>query len=267
MEKELVQEGYGNTAQFYDFVVPYRDRPDVPFFVEQAREMGGPVLELGCGTGRVLIPTARAAIDIVGIDLSPDMLAVCRERVASEPAEVRSRIEIYEADMRAVDLGRSFTLVTTPFRSFQHLLSVDDQMAALDTAFRHLKPGGRFILDVFNPDLRILAIADLKVEYGEEPAFLLPDGRRVIRGHRLVERDLIKQVVVGDLVYKVAFPDGREERVVQRYALRYFFRYEVEHLLARCGFELESVYGGYDRTLFGSTYPGDLICVAAKPDT
>ena len=77
---------YASIADLYDHVVPYRDRADVAFFVDAAQTAGGPVLEVGCGTGRVLIPTARAGVDIVGLDLSTQMLAICRERLLSEPA-------------------------------------------------------------------------------------------------------------------------------------------------------------------------------------
>jgi ubiquinone/menaquinone biosynthesis C-methylase UbiE len=76
---------YGFVADLYDHVALHRERPDVAFFVDAAKASGGPVLEVGCGTGRVLIPTARAGIDIVGLDLSPHMLAVCRRRLQDEP--------------------------------------------------------------------------------------------------------------------------------------------------------------------------------------
>ena len=113
-------EEYAVTADLYDHVVPYRDRPDVPFFVEAAQESGGPVLEVGCGTGRILIPTARARIEIVGLDLSFHMLDVCRKRLLKEPKDVQSRVQLVEADMRHFALGQAFRLVTTPFRPFQH---------------------------------------------------------------------------------------------------------------------------------------------------
>ncbi len=87
-------EQYAATAEFYDYVVPYQTRPDVTFFVEAAQASGGPVLEVGCGTGRVLIPTARAGISIYGIDLSPHMLAVCEQRLEQEPAEVQQRVQL-----------------------------------------------------------------------------------------------------------------------------------------------------------------------------
>ena len=98
-------EQYAATAEFYDYVVPYQTRQDVAFFVEAAQASGGPVLEVGCGTGRVLIPTARAGIAIYGIDLSPHMLDICERRLEQEPAEVQSRVQIDLADMRDFELG------------------------------------------------------------------------------------------------------------------------------------------------------------------
>src|SRR5437016_4667816 len=77
-------EEYAFVADLYDHVVPYRERQDVAFFVAAAQESGGPVLEIGCGTGRILIPTTRAGIAVVGLDVSPHMLKVCRERVQRE---------------------------------------------------------------------------------------------------------------------------------------------------------------------------------------
>lgn len=85
-------------AEFYDYVIPYRDRRDVGFFVAMARQAGGPVLELGCGTGRVLIPTARAGVEIVGLDVSAPMLAVCREKLSRKPEEVQARVRLVRAD-------------------------------------------------------------------------------------------------------------------------------------------------------------------------
>src|SRR6186997_1849648 len=95
---------YAFIAELYDQVVPYRERADVSFFVEAAREAGSPILEVGCGTGRVLIPTARAGLEIVGLDLSPHMLAVCREHLGQESETVRSRVQLVQADMRHFDL-------------------------------------------------------------------------------------------------------------------------------------------------------------------
>ena len=110
---------YAFVAELYDYVPPYEGRSDVNFFVEAALENGGPVLEVGCGTGRVLIPTARAGVEITGLDLSEHMLAICRERLREEPAEVQERARLVEGDMRDFELGRTLALATNPYRPFQ----------------------------------------------------------------------------------------------------------------------------------------------------
>jgi SAM-dependent methyltransferase len=257
-------EEYAFIADLYDSVAMYRERQDVAFFVEAAQISGGPVLEIGCGTGRVLVPTARAGIDIVGLDLSPHMLDVCRERLRQESAAVQSRVQLVIADMRRFDLGRTFALTTVPFRPFQHLLTVDDQFACLASIHRHLADSGVLILDVFNPSLDALVNQPVGCEFGEEPEFQTPDGRRVTRRHKTIAQDRFNQVNQFELVYYVMHPDGREERLVHAFALRYLFRFEAEHLLARAGFSVEQVYAGYDKSEYGSTYPGELVFVARK---
>lgn len=256
---------YQFTAEFYDHVVPYRERGDVAFFVEMAQTAGGPVLEVGCGTGRVLIPTARAGFEITGLDLSPHMLAVCRANLAAEPAEVQARVQLIEGDMREFDLGREFALITIPFRPFQHLTAVEDQIACLTTLHRHLKSGGRLVLDLFNPSIPYLADPARLHEFGDEPEFTIPDGRRVRRRERIVARDYFNQVQDTELIYYVTHPDGRQERLMHAFPMRYLFRYEAEHLLARCGFEIEALYADYDKSPYGSRYPGELIFVARQP--
>ena len=255
---------YGASAEFYDYVPPYGDRPDIAFWVAAGVESGGPVLEIGCGTGRVLIPTARAGVEIVGLDLSSAMLAICRHKLAEEPADVRARVALVEADMRDFQLRREFALATMPFRPFQHLITVEDQIGCLETIHRHLAPGGRLILDLFNPSLPFLVDESRSGEYGDEPEFIMPDGRRVVRRFRNARRDWLVQVQDVELIYYVTHPDGRQERLVHAFPMRYLFRYEAEHLLARCGFRIEALYADYDRRPYGTTYPGELIFVAGR---
>jgi SAM-dependent methyltransferase len=257
-------DGYAYVADLYDHVVPYRERPDVGFFVEEARNAGGPVLEVGCGTGRILIPTARAGVRTVGLDRSPRMLDMCRDRLGRESPTVQAAVELVEADMRDFRLDQSFALATFPFRSFQHLVTVADQVSCLRNVRSHLVNGGRMILDVFNPSIDALANRRLGEESGDEPEFTMPDGRRVVRRHRIVAHDPFRQLNQAELIYDITHPDGREERLVHAFAMRYLFRYEVEHLLARCGFHLEHIWAGYDRSEYGSRYPGELVCLARK---
>ncbi len=222
------------------------------------------MLEVGCGTGRVLIPTARAGVEITGLDLSPDMLAVCREHLKTEPKEVRSRVRLVEGDMRQFELKQTFKLVTLPFRPFQHLTKVEDQLACLDCIRRHLETGGKIILDIFNPSLKALANQPTGEEMAEEPGFSMPDGRQVVRRHKVASRDLANQIIHSELVYYITHPDGRKERLVQAFPMRYLFKFEGEHLLARAGFKVEQVYADYDKSPYGSKYPGELIFEARK---
>lgn len=252
-------------ARAYDHVGPYRERNDVPFYVEMAQQAQGPVLELGCGTGRLLIPCARAGVTIIGLDLSARMLTACREKLAHESAEVQARAALVEGDMRHFDLPGPYALITVPFRAFQHLLTTADQLACLRAIREHLAGDGFLVLDLFNPSLPALVDEARAQEWGDEPEFELPDGARVLRRMRNPRRDLATQTLKAELIYYVTYPDGRTERIVQAFDLRYLFRYEVEHLLARSGFRVAEVYSDYDRKPFGAIYPGDLIVVAA-PD-
>ena len=255
---------YGGIADLYDHVGLYADRPDVHFFVEAASAARSPVLEIGCGTGRVLIPIARAGLDIVGLDLSREMLAVCEQRLAAEAEDVRSRARLVEADMRAFDLGSRFTLAIIPFRPFQHLLTVEDQLSCLASVHRHLHDDGRLILDLFNPSLDMLVNRPVAQELDEEPPFVTPDGRRVVRRHKTLGHNRFTQVSDYELIYYVTHPDGRQERLVQAFSLRQTFRYEAEHLLVRAGFDVEHLYADYDKRPYGSKYPGELVFVARR---
>jgi SAM-dependent methyltransferase len=260
------RDGYASIADLYDYVVPYHGRTDVNSWVEAGKECGGPVLEVACGTGRVLLPTARAGVAIVGLDASPRMLEMCRERLASEPEPVQSRVHLVEADMRNFHLGRTFALATLPFRPFQHLLTVEDQLACLASIRRHLTADGLLILDLFNPSLDLLVNSPIGEETDEEPEFTTPDGRRVIRRLKKVAEDRFRQVNRHELIYYVTHPDGRKERLVHAFDFRYIFRFEAEHLLARAGFQVEKLYADFDKSPYGSKYPGELIFVARTRD-
>jgi len=249
-------------AEFYDHFDLYENRADVDFFVEEAKRCAGPVLELGCGTGRVLIPTARAGVQICGLDSSKYMLDRCREKLAAEPAEVQQRVELIEGDMCDFQSNRRFDLVTIPFRPFQHLTEIEMQMACLRSTHRCLSDLGRLILDVFDPCLEMLVDDSALNETALGEPFTMPDGREVRRSERIAHRDRARQIQQVELIYNVKHPEGREERLVQSFPMRYFFQFELEHLLARCGFKVEALYSDYNRRPIGENNPGELVIVA-----
>ena len=126
---------------------------DVPFYLAEAVRAGGPVLELGVGTGRIAVPVAAAGIEVVGVDLSAEMLEVARER--AELAGVT--LDLRQGDLRDPPVSGSFPLVICPFRSLLHMETDADRRAALRAVSRCLAPGGRFVFDVFTPSAEDIA--------------------------------------------------------------------------------------------------------------
>jgi SAM-dependent methyltransferase len=250
-------------AEFYDPNPIYSSRADVDFYLHLARSAKGRILELGCGTGRILIPTAAAGCEIVGLDFSKAMLAGCREKLRKQPKGVRRRVRLVRGNMASFDLKEVFALITTPFRSFQHLLSVEDQLSCLRCANRHLKKGGRLVLDVFHVNPRMTYEPRFLLETEDVAEVELPDGRKVRRCGRIVSYHRAEQYNDIELIHYVKHPDGREERLVQALPLRYFFRYEVEHLLARCGFRVLELFGNYDKSPLTNDSP-EMVFLAEK---
>ena len=146
-------DNYYEAADVYDATT--KGVPgDVEFYRDLALASGGPVVELGVGTGRIALPIAAAGVDVIGVDLAPAMLAVARRRAAE--AGLAQRLRLVEGDMRTFAVPKAVPLVIIPFRTFLHNLSVEDQRATLAAAYRALLPGGCLALNVFSPDLRLI---------------------------------------------------------------------------------------------------------------
>lgn len=237
----MTDEYEGVLALNYDALYAVMRGPasDAAFYRGLAQESGGPVLELGCGTGRVLLPIAALGIPCVGVDPSPSMLAVLR---AKNPPP---NVELVDGRMETFDLaGRRFPLVTAPFRVFQHLLDVEAQLAALASIRKHLAPGGAFAFDVFDPKLALLATPD---ETEKVDATFVRDGVEIRRLAR-VRRDVGRQILEVTFRFEPE-PTGAGGDTTVR--LRWFYRFEIEHLLARAGFTDLTIYGGFDRRPWG----------------
>ena len=196
---------------------------DVDFYVGQARKSGGPVLELGVGTGRIAVPVAEAGVRVIGVDDSEGMLAVCRER--AERAGVAGLLDLRLGDLRSPPVTERAPLVICPFRALLHLDSDDDRLRALRAVHRLLLPGGRFVFDVFAPSM----------EDVEET-----NGRWLEREPGIWERadwDLERRVLV--LAVR-----GESGETAMRLAWR--SPEEWESLLLLAGFEIEGMYGWFD---------------------
>jgi len=247
------------TAEIYDYQTDGTSG-DIAFWIELARRAGGNVLELACGTGRVLIPLARAGVRATGLDVSPNMLAVARRKVSTEPADVAGRVALVEGDMRQFDIGRTFGLVFIAFRSFQALLTRADQRSCLECAARHLDHGGLLALEAFNPRLSRLT-AETPVQEDRED-FEGPDGMRV-RWSGETTYNLAEQTLRSVWRYERTASDGAVTHSEHVLKLHYFSRFEMEWMLEACGFEIEALYGDFDRSPFTAESP-EMIFVARK---
>ncbi len=224
---------------------------DREFYAGLAREHGGPVLEVGCGTGRVLLPIARTGLPCAGVDPSPEMLDRLRGK---QPPPT---LELVESEVESMSLARrDYALVYAAFRVFQHLLDVDSQLDALARIREHLRPGGVFAFDVFEPDLARMARDEPETREDET----VEVGARTVRRSFAVRRDQSKQLMAITLRYLDANTD--EELGRELINLRWCYRYELEHLLHRAGFEPLRWLSGFDGAPYDGS--GEIIVVARR---
>lgn len=251
---------YERLVDYYDW--EHHDfQDDVPLYLGYAQSTGGPVLDAGCGTGRLLAPLAQAGYDIVGLDSSHEMLRVAATRAAARG--VRGRIDAVEADMRDFELRREFGLAFVALGTFHHLPTTADQRSALARLARHIRAGGVLILDLINPTPEWLSAADEAVVHHLTRPFPRPDSQDVVS--KLVvrsssfESQLDRQIIYYDRIS----PDGTVSRSVSRMDLRYLFRYEAEILIAEAGLRIRDLFGGYDLERYDRT-SDRMIFVAEK---
>ncbi|MEX1253438.1 MAG: class I SAM-dependent methyltransferase [Dehalococcoidia bacterium] len=237
---------------------------DVDFYLElarQAHEAGQPVLELACGTGRVAVPIARAGISIVGLDAAPTMLAIAREKGAA-----LDTVRWVEGDMRSFALPERFGFAFIAYRSFQHLLTIEDELACLRCVHDHLVPGGRFSLSLFNPNIVDMGLwlssrrgSLQRMEDYQHPG----SGRRALRWEERRYRQAQQESQSTRVHEELDDQDTVISRTYRFLKLRYLFRYEAEHLLARAGFEIEALYGDFLGAEFTDTSP-EMVWVARR---
>jgi SAM-dependent methyltransferase len=245
-------------AQLYD-VFPFED--DLPLYLDLARQEGGRVLEVACGSGRVLVPLANNGFDVVGIDVSPHMLALARAKLNATPANA----QLVQADMRTVSLQtRDFDLAILAVKSFAYLIEVDDQLACLRRIHDHLRPNGLLAIDLLHPRIEWLSASrgsmrDDLLQHVPKQGFTL------WRFESVVSNDVARQVRIIRSIYEIVDDAGRvvEKRFVE-WPYRWLHRFEAEHLLQRAGFQIETVYGGYRREVFASDSAA-MVFLARKP--
>lgn len=233
------------TASPYDAIAELYDpwsrsvTEDVGFYVAEAQKAGGPVVELGIGTGRIAVPIAQKQIRVIGVDSSREMLAACRRR--AEAAGVAELLDLRLGDLQHPPLDEAVPLVICPFRSYLHLSDDGERADALAAARAALVPGGRLVFDVFEPKPDDIAETQ---------------GRWLEREPGIYERARWDEAA-RTLTLSVRGPEGATTM-----SLSWISREEWQALLEESGFTVEACYGWFDRT----SYRGgeDMIFVARR---
>ena len=223
------------TAAFYDATYEQRAIDDVEFWVDRAQAADGPVLEVACGTGRVYLELLEAGVDADGFDASTEMLSVLRERAADRGLEP----SVWAGDMRKPNADRTYDLIIVPFRSFLHLLEIEDQLAALDRFHDLLAPDGELVIAFFAPDFDVICDT-----YGEwqESTVTVEGTEYTVRNHT----ELVDEIeLIAEGTQEILGPEG-EQVLRSSFHLNLVSKREFELLLDRSPFEDYSVYGGFD---------------------
>ncbi len=234
-------------ARFFDFeFAGYED--DLPVLEAYATRTGGPILELGCGTGRAAIPLALAGYTVTGVDLSPAMLQ--RARAKAEASGATKRITFLEGDYAEAALGGPYRLAFTVMNTFLHLPDQKAQVRALRHWRDHLAPRGLLLIDVLQPDMATLAGLDGRLELVR--SWTDPETAHTIVKFMSRTVDPAEQTLHIHHIYDEIGPDGQVQRTIAPYDLRYLWRFEAELLLEKAGYVLEAIYGGWDMGPFES---------------
>lgn len=233
----------------YDLVHEKKvDSKQIAFYERQIRKCGSPVLELACGTGNYLVTLSQNDIEISGIDISDRMLGAAQRRAENQKIETN----LINADMRDFELNQKFRLIFVAGNSFQHLDTRRDVEACFASVKRHLEPDGKFIVEVFNPSLRLLnRYPDERYYVGE---YQTEHGPVVVTEN--VSYDPAAQVSHHRWHYK--HRSMPEEQTVS-FTMRHFFPQEFDALFAYNGFRIEIKYGDFDESPFSGASPKQIL--------
>jgi SAM-dependent methyltransferase len=223
-------------ARFYDIIYhQQRDGVDNDFFQSKIRRIKGKVLEIGVGTGRLFTNALHKGADIYGIDISQHMIDVLLKKISQD--------QYYRISLQNIidfEFDFQFDLIIAPFRVFMHLLEKEDQVRAINNVYKHLNKNGKFIFDVFVPDLHLIIngidnFTDFQGEYEKGKKI-----KRVVT----TKPDLLNQTIL--ITFHLEWDEDNEEKKEEwTIPLRFFFRYELEHLIERSSFKNYTILGDY----------------------
>jgi SAM-dependent methyltransferase len=239
-------DSYSISAKHYDAsYATLKTLVDLPFYVDLAKKSGGPVLELACGTGRVLLPIAREGLEIDGVDNSAPMLDILRSHLEKEPPQIRQRVTLHEADIRTFRTNKKFALVIIPFRPMQHMFTLQDQISSLTTAAAHMHDSGCLAFDVFYPKLELIfagigqEVLDLEWTVESNPA------KTIRRYFKKDSVDKIHQVFSGAFIFRTFEGEKLVHEETEPLKMSYYTYPHLQSLFKVVGLEPIAEYGSF----------------------
>jgi SAM-dependent methyltransferase len=249
----------------YDLIAPYYDlehasyQDDVDLYLNYAAASGAPILEIGCGSGRLLLPLAQQGHAVVGVDSSPVMLKLARQRV--DAAGLASLVTLVEGDARTLALDQRFRLAFVGLNSFAHFTTRAEQQAVLGALAAHLLPRGMLILDLPNADLRRYQQAEGQLLY--QGTWTDPASSELVSHFLSAASDPLARTLELTHFYDAAPQGGPLRRTIVKTTLAWLGQGEAELLVEQQGFRILHVFGDYELNACEEGSPR-LIIVAAK---
>ena len=246
-------------ASFYDFYDGPEHRQDqLGMYTSLASEAGGNVLELACGTGIITLALARAGLDVTGLDISPDMLRVTKEKTAREEKMVQSRVRFTEGDMKDFQLDERFDCVLIPCNSFGHLTAPEDRQSCLRSVREHLRPGGRLVVEERNytPELLMRMFARRPAITAQMSRVNPATGKHTMFNWATTHIDFATQTIYARRFIDEVQDDGTVKRYLSAdggtHCTHYFNRFELQLLIEQARFTVRDLWGDHNRQPLGS---------------
>lgn len=250
---------YRAIPEYYDAEYDRLDiwQVDLPFFMSQLPTRRQKILELCAGTARAAIPIVQAGHHVTGIDIADDMLAIGRRKRDGVGIPEKS-LPLIEADALTLRLNEKFDWVCLFFNTFLNFTTLPEQDAILQTARHHLKPNGRFWIDIYQPNLELLAQTE-SIDL-EPTTFFVPELERTVYRATEVRRDPAAQLQQVTFRYTWFDKNGQEKQQAHRFHMTFMFPRELQLLLERNGLQIESLYGNHDGSPLSAESPRMIAC-------
>jgi ubiquinone/menaquinone biosynthesis C-methylase UbiE len=235
-------------------------RANLSFYLDAYAAAEGPIVELGVGDGRIAVEAATQGRHVIGVDASPAMLALCRQR--AQQAGVRDNITLLEADFREFELEEPAGLISLPYHSIGHLLTLDDKRQALRQVFTQVRPGGRFIFDDF---LMTPALKRHMRQVQLRAAYRSPAGTEVLLWVTSLLDEPSQSVTVVTWEDELTVDGLLDRRRYRRLSLSWLEPTQTRALLEDAGFDIDACYGDFQRTPFAQATAREQIWIVRRP--